>query len=375
VKTLHGQFEFWLQKYLQEGQSVSYFDLTEQLRDGYVSERLQELSAYYSNRLSYQEVEHLVERMTGERLLSDQKIWQIVTTQAMRMSERITTEVKTTLAGTVGMPAINAKVDVYDAASTEIFLLDDGIQVKEQKGTRTPATPTKSSQLESTTPALRTRVNTDVVLLQTPAQTFEYICAPIDATGAETVSLANVVQTRLIQQYANATTPLNVVAITDGAKAIRGRLLAIFGVAITVILDWYHLSKKLRELMSMVARNKSEKAVHLRELFCHLWHGRVQSALEYLQTQVQARNSDKLAELVGYLEKHRAEIIDYDRRKRAGKTIGSGRIEKGVDLVIGHRQKKKGTSWRPKGSKALAILKVIELNQQWLQTWFPAQLA
>jgi hypothetical protein len=34
VKTLHGQFEFKLQKYLQEGQSMSYFDLTEQLRDG-----------------------------------------------------------------------------------------------------------------------------------------------------------------------------------------------------------------------------------------------------------------------------------------------------------------------------------------------------
>ena len=84
-------------------------------------------------------------------------------------------------------------------------------------------------------------------------------------------------------------------------------------------------------------------------------------------------NHFKLTELLGYLEKHRAEIIDYERHKQAGKTIGSGRMEKAVDQVIGHRQKKKGISWRPKGSKALAILKILELNEQWQQTWFPAQ--
>jgi hypothetical protein len=135
------------------------------------------------------------------------------------------------------------------------------------------------------------------------------------------------------------------------------------------------LSKKLRELMSMIARNKAEKSMHLRELFRQLWQGRVEEALAYLHTQVQPRNGEKLAELVGYLEKHRTEIIDYERRKQVGKTIGSGRVEKGVDQVIGHRQKKKGTSWRPKGSKALAILKILELNAQWQQAWFSAQAA
>ncbi len=169
-------------------------------------------------------------------------------------------------------------------------------------------------------------------------------------------------------------TPLNLVVISDGAKAIRLRLGEIFAGPVTLILDWYHLSKKLRELMSMIARNKTERSTHLRELFRQLWHGQVQTALEYLQTQVQPRHAQKWAELMGYLEKHRCEIIDYDRRKQIGKTIGSGRMERGVDQVIGHRQKKKGTSWRPKGSKALAILKILELNDRWQQTWFPAQV-
>jgi hypothetical protein len=79
--------------------------------------------------------------------------------------------------------------------------------------------------------------------------------------------------------------------------------------------------------------------------------------------------------LIGCLEKHQQEIIDYNRRSRAGKTIGSGRIEKGVDLTVGQRQKNKGMSWTPFGSKALSLLKVAELNGQWQQVWFPTQAA
>lgn len=89
--------------------------------------------------------------------------------------------------------------------------------------------------------------------------------------------------------------------------------------------------------------------------------------IDYLQNQVQAKNREKLQELIGYLQKHQAEIVDYERRQQVGKPIGSGRVEKGVDRVVGHCQKKKGMSWRSVGSHALAILKVIELNGQWQQ--------
>ena len=72
-----------------------------------------------------------------------------------------------------------------------------------------------------------------------------------------------------------------------------------------------------------------------------------------------------MQELLTYLEKHKSEIINCRRRQQAGKTIGSGRIEKGVDVVVGHRQKNKGMSWWEKGSRALAVLKVVELNGDW----------
>jgi hypothetical protein len=94
-----------------------------------------------------------------------------------------------------------------------------------------------------------------------------------------------------------------------------------------------------------------------------------------LRDQVAVRNVDKHQELIGYLEKHQAEIIDYKRRQATGKTIGSGRMEKAVDQVIGHRQKRQGMSWRPEGSRALALLKVLELNGGWQDFWFPSTTA
>ena len=110
----------------------------------------------------------------------------------------------------------------------------------------------------------------------------------------------------------------------------------------------------------MVAHNKQEKAVHVTHLLHYLWHGRTDAALTYLRRDVQAKNSEPLAALVTYLEKHQAEIIDYGRRQRAGKPMGSGRMEKGVDQVIGARQKHKGMSWSPTGSKALGILEMSQ---------------
>ena len=59
--------------------------------------RLEELYGYYANRLSYENLEDLVERMTGERLLSDQTIWAIIKAKAETYSQQIRQQAKTTL--------------------------------------------------------------------------------------------------------------------------------------------------------------------------------------------------------------------------------------------------------------------------------------
>jgi hypothetical protein len=119
----------------------------------------------------------------------------------------------------------------------------------------------------------------------------------------------------------------------------------------------------------MVGHGKDERERMQHKVVGVLWRGEVSEALSYLR-EVSARRVEALRELVTYLERHASEIIDYERRAKAGKTIGSGRMEKGVDRAIGYRQKKKGMSWSETGSKALGILRVVELNRQWEELWF-----
>lgn len=374
---MHGQFRFQLQKYLMGKERTNYWKLTQPLSDGYISTRLQELCGYYSNRMSYEEVALLVERVSGSRLLSDQKISQIVSDKALQLSQEMHKEAIEILDKTdIELIGVNPKVDIYDSGAAEILLFDDGIQVKGQKSSRhSKAKPEKEFDSRSTHAFKSKSVITDIAMLQKANQKFEYIAAPIDAHGQGLLSLASMVKAKIIKEYGSEAAPLDLVAITDGAKVIRHRLVTIFGSGVIVILDWYHLCKKLRGLMSMIALNKIEKSQHLKFLLSQLWRGNTATALEYLRHHVVVKNQDKWQELINYLEKHQAEIINYNRRRRAGKTIGSGQVEKGVDLTVGSRQKHRGMSWSPKGSKALCLLKVAELNGQWQQLWFPAQEA
>jgi hypothetical protein len=94
-----------------------------------------------------------------------------------------------------------------------------------------------------------------------------------------------------------------------------------------------------------------------------VWHGKTIEALDYLTQIPTVRNQEKFEELRGDLTKHQTEIIDYDQRKKAGKTIGRGRCEKTKDAIVAHRQKKKGMAWSRSGSKALAIIKTGQLNK------------
>ena len=122
----------------------------------------------------------------------------------------------------------------------------------------------------------------------------------------------------------------------------------------------------------MIAHNRSERETLQHALLGWLWQGKTEEALHVL-AGVTPRNAKAFDELVGYLQKHQSEIIDYARRALTGKPIGSGRMEKAVDQVVGMRQKKKGMSWSQVGSHALALLKIAELNGLWQQL-FPQEL-
>lgn len=380
LKTLHGEIDFKLQRFIDrsdgEDRQVNYFDMTRQFQERYVSDRLQEVVCYYSNRFSYTEVARLVERLTGTDQLSDQTIWKIETDKALAVNKQREAEVHEVMSKAPhDLPKVAEAVDIYDPKSREIRLFQDGIQVPGQKENRHRNQSVSKDNDDFSEDNKTSPVSSQVILLEKKSGGFEYMTEVIDEAGEEVVTLPEVIKSQVIKEYGEEKEPLPVVAIADGAKDIRQCLLTVFGVGLIIILDWYHLGKKVREFMSMICRNKEEKKEHLKFLFSHLWHGQVYAVLDYLQTKVIPKNPDKLQELINYIEKHKKEIINYKRRKKAGKPIGSGRVEKGCDQVIGFRQKKKGMSWSKLGSRSLGSLRVVELNGQWESLWLPKDAA
>ena len=122
---------------VSQERQVDYFELTNQFQIGYFSDNLKEFVAYYSNRLSYEDNEELIRRLGGSQQISDQKIHQLVVNKALEVSQALTEETQLILRDTTKkLPAINGKVDIYEATEKEILLLDDAIQVKGQKETR-----------------------------------------------------------------------------------------------------------------------------------------------------------------------------------------------------------------------------------------------
>lgn len=92
--------------------------------------------AYYSNRLSYQQVEDLVERVAGAQILSAQKIWEIVVNKAVEVSSQWQEEIEEINSLITNEIEISPTVDIYDSETEEILLFDDGIGVKKQKENR-----------------------------------------------------------------------------------------------------------------------------------------------------------------------------------------------------------------------------------------------
>ena len=261
---MHGKFKFGLQQYQVNGEHRSYFDWTEQMNEGYVSVRLQEVATYYSNRMSYEEVARLIERISGERRLSDQSIYQIVNQKAQQVSQSLQQELNE-IAGIAEKTLIPVQttIDLYGKSSEEILLFEDGIGVKAQSQQRqSPAKGKNSSLRDLGVSAPRTTVLTDIVLLQTARQMFEYLSAPITELGEDLMPLELIVRAKLKQAYGEREAPLPIVVISDGARSIRNRLSRLFAQPVSVILDWYHLCRKVRQLMTMIAVNRVEKQEH-----------------------------------------------------------------------------------------------------------------
>jgi hypothetical protein len=138
-----------------------------------------------------------------------------------------------------------------------------------------------------------------------------------------------------------------------------------------VILDWYHLHKKCKGLLSMALNGRDIRNAVLKNLTHLLWYGLVDQAITYLKSlpESEIKNEDERLHLVQYLEKNRPMIPVYAVRRELGLRNSSNRGEKANDLLVAERQKHKGMSWSPSGSVALASVTALKHNREY-HRWF-----
>lgn len=162
------------------------------------------------------------------------------------------------------------------------------------------------------------------------------------------------------------------IVLADGTSWIRDFYstdLALVAVS-ELILDWYHLQKKCCELLSMVCYGRKARQEIEAQLRPMLWQGDVEAARQFLEAlRPQARNEDKLNELIGYLTKHRPEIPNYDQRRANCQFNGAGIVEKENDLLVARRQKHRGMQWIPNGADVICALRTLWFNGQWDTYW------
>ena len=359
VRTLHGKFCFLNQRYLSKDRTtgsdfLGHYNYGE-LNKGYRSTGLCEFICYYGNQLSCREQVKLLTRMSGNRLYCASQTGNRVVEQSKRADDFFASQ----NAGTVsGFMSPDTDADIYGVDNEEVCYLDDAVGVVRQNAKRRDDTYVKEKET----------IQTDVVMIQRPeSRGYEYLSRTDDAdSGPDLESRILMTLSRLYKGREK----LPVVAITDGAQTIRCRLNRLFGMQVKVILDWYHLQKRVREEMSRMGFGKEEKEAFIKSVLEELWTGHVFGALTYIDVMIHPlKNKDVKEDLLRYLQKHESEIINYGKRHLTGKCIGSGRGEKGNDQVTAYRQKKKGSAWSPEGSKALSTLKCLQLNGYWREFW------
>ncbi len=161
--------------------------------------------------------------------------------------------------------------------------------------------------------------------------------------------------------------PGSLVFFTDGARDLRRAIQDIFYfIPFKIILDWFHLEKKCKDLLSMAISGKQIKNQILTEVLAWLWLGKVERAVKVLTDLKEdaIKNATQRDNLINYLSRNQDCIPCYALRKKLGLRVSSNPVEKANDVLVSNRQKHNGMSWSPDGSTSLATLTALRRNSE-----------
>lgn len=147
----------------------------------------------------------------------------------------------------------------------------------------------------------------------------------------------------------------------------KNRRHAFFGDAVKV-LDWPHVWRAVVRAVRAARPGKQHRRVRkglYESLRDQLWHGEVDEAVGTLVGLRGAEEVPSLEAAMGYLSNQRDWIGDYEAWRDQGYPVGSGLVERQVELVINRRLKRRGMRWLRANADAVVALRVEQLNCDW----------
>lgn len=234
-----------------------------------------------------------------------------------------------------------------------VYISVDDVGVQRQKDKRTGSYTKDKKRVENT-------------VIHVEADGRKHVITAIGMHNAFTLLMAFLISNGLLGSR-------RIVFFSDGAQNIRSCIEAFFSFRMPVVhmLDWYHLEKRMKELLSMAVKgNKEAKATMRNVIGRMLWAGNVDEAVAYLEAipEKTIKNQQRLDEAVDYLKRRKPHIPCYALRSLLGYRNSSNPAEKANDRVVAVRQKHNGMSWSSVGSSSLALITALELNNE-LSTW------
>lgn len=154
-----------------------------------------------------------------------------------------------------------------------------------------------------------------------------------------------------------------VVVLGDGASGIRSLWEFHFGGCLAVLDPW-HLWEKVKQRSREVIGNKRAAWEACQAVWEPLKVGAVEEARKLIEQWPAPSEwaSKQQARLLGYLERNREIIRNYEELRQAGYQVGSGPAEKANDLVVVPRMKNGKMHWGRDGANSVAMLRALLIS-------------
>jgi hypothetical protein len=157
------------------------------------------------------------------------------------------------------------------------------------------------------------------------------------------------------------------VVLGDGANWIKTQSQQHFPRAVK-ILDWSHLWRATQKAVRAARPGKGcreERHSLYEQLRGYLWQGMVSEAIEVLLGLRGTERVEALEVAIGYIQNQHDWIGNYEQWQQTGYPVGSGLIERQVELVIDRRMKRQGMRWLRANANSLIALRVNQINYDW----------